>query len=136
MKTFFALLALCEGNPPVTIGFPSQRPVTRDFDVFLCSPEQIPDQTIKTLVIWDAIALIMTNVKSLSIFVGCSVFRIDKLEKLGEITRQFGFMIYPLDMEICNNEDSFHHYLFFLYDVKELKYLNTLMDFILLTFDI
>ena len=34
MKTFSALLALCEGNPPVTGGFPSQRPVTRSFDVF------------------------------------------------------------------------------------------------------
>ena len=33
METFFALLALCEGNPPVTGGFPSQRPVTRSFDV-------------------------------------------------------------------------------------------------------
>ena len=29
MKTFSALLALCEGNPPATGGFPSQRPVTR-----------------------------------------------------------------------------------------------------------
>ena len=27
---FSALLALCEGNPPVTGGFPSQRPVTHD----------------------------------------------------------------------------------------------------------
>ena len=34
METFCALLALCEGNPPVTGGFPSQRPVTRSFDVF------------------------------------------------------------------------------------------------------
>ena len=34
METFFALLALCEGNPSVTGGFPSQRPVTRNFDVF------------------------------------------------------------------------------------------------------
>ena len=34
METFAALLALCEGNPPVTGGFPSQRPVTRSFDVF------------------------------------------------------------------------------------------------------
>ena len=33
-KQFFALLALCEGNPPVTGGFPSQKPVTRSFDVF------------------------------------------------------------------------------------------------------
>ena len=29
-----ALLALCVGNQPVTGGFPSQRPVTRSFDVF------------------------------------------------------------------------------------------------------
>ena len=34
METFFALLALCEGNPPVPDGSPSQRPVTRSFDVF------------------------------------------------------------------------------------------------------
>ena len=31
---FFTLLAVCEGNPRVTGGFPSQRPVTRNFDVF------------------------------------------------------------------------------------------------------
>ena len=31
---FFAVLALCAGNPPVIGGFPSQRPVTLDFDVF------------------------------------------------------------------------------------------------------
>ena len=31
---FLALLALCEGNPPVTGGFSSQRPVTQSFDVF------------------------------------------------------------------------------------------------------
>ena len=34
MDIFSALLALCEGNPPVTGGFPSQRPVTRSFDIF------------------------------------------------------------------------------------------------------
>ena len=34
METFSALLALCEGNPPVTSGFPSQRPVTWSFDAF------------------------------------------------------------------------------------------------------
>ena len=33
MKTYFALLCLCEGNPTVTGGFPSQRPVWRSFDV-------------------------------------------------------------------------------------------------------
>ena len=34
METIFAFLVICEGNPPVTGGFPSQRPVTRGFDVF------------------------------------------------------------------------------------------------------
>ena len=34
METFSAFLALCEGNSPVTGEFPSQRPVTRSFDVF------------------------------------------------------------------------------------------------------
>ena len=34
METISALLALWEGNPTVTGGFPSQRPVTRSFNVF------------------------------------------------------------------------------------------------------
>ena len=34
METFAASLAVCEENPPVTGGFPSQRPVTRSFDIF------------------------------------------------------------------------------------------------------
>ena len=33
METFFVLLALCAGNSPVPGEFPSQRPVTRSFDV-------------------------------------------------------------------------------------------------------
>ena len=33
METFSALMALCAGNSPVTGEFPSQRPVTRSFDV-------------------------------------------------------------------------------------------------------
>ena len=34
METFSALLAFCVGNSPATGEFPSQRPVTRGFDVF------------------------------------------------------------------------------------------------------
>ena len=33
METFSALLAICAGNSPVTGEFPTQRPVTRSFDV-------------------------------------------------------------------------------------------------------
>ena len=34
METFSVLLALCAGNSPVAGEFPSQRPETRNFDVF------------------------------------------------------------------------------------------------------
>ena len=34
METFSTLLAICAGNSPVTGEFPTQRPVTRGFDVF------------------------------------------------------------------------------------------------------
>ena len=34
METISVLLALCAGNSPVTGEFPTQRPVTRSFDVF------------------------------------------------------------------------------------------------------
>ena len=34
METFFALLATCAGNSPVPGEFPTQRPVTRSFDIF------------------------------------------------------------------------------------------------------
>ena len=61
MEIFSALLALCKGNPPVTGGFPSQKPVARSFDVYLFAPEQTIEQTMETLMIWDAIALIMTS---------------------------------------------------------------------------
>ena len=34
VETFSVLLAICEGNPPVSGGFPSQSPVKRSFDIF------------------------------------------------------------------------------------------------------
>ena len=37
MEAFSSLLARCEGNKPVTGGFPSQRPATRSFDFFICA---------------------------------------------------------------------------------------------------
>ena len=63
MKAFSALLALCEGNPPVTDGFPSRRPVTRSFDVFfdLRLNKLLSKASIETPVIWGAIVPIMTH---------------------------------------------------------------------------
>ena len=47
----FALLALCEGNPPL-----------RSFDVsFDIRHEQMVQQAVDVLVIWDVIRLIMTS---------------------------------------------------------------------------
>ena len=37
METVSALLAFCAGNSPVTDEFPAQRPVTRNFDFFICA---------------------------------------------------------------------------------------------------
>ena len=34
MEPFYALLAFCAGNSPVTGEFPAQRPVTRSFNIF------------------------------------------------------------------------------------------------------
>ena len=61
METFSALLAICAGNSPVPGEFPAQRPVMRSFDVFfdLRLNKQL-GETIVRLVIWDAIAPIMT----------------------------------------------------------------------------
>ena len=63
METLSALLPLCEGNPPVIGGFPSQRSVTRSFDVFidLHLNKQLSKQSRLRYMIWNAIALIMTS---------------------------------------------------------------------------
>ena len=62
MDTFSALLTLCEGNPPVTGGFPLTKAIAAELWYFLWSaPRQTVQQTIETLVICDAIALIMTS---------------------------------------------------------------------------
>ena len=47
VETFFALLALCARNSPVTGEFPAQRPVTRGFDVFfdLCLKKRLSIQS-------------------------------------------------------------------------------------------
>ena len=47
METSSMLLALCEGNSPVTGEFPSQRPVAWSFDVFfdLCQNKRLSKQS-------------------------------------------------------------------------------------------
>ena len=62
METFFALLAICAGYLPVPDEFPAQRPVTRNFDVFFdLRLKKSVEKTIVRMVIWDAIAPIMTS---------------------------------------------------------------------------
>ena len=47
METFSALLAICAGNSPISGEFPTQRPVTRSFDVFfdLCLNKRLSKQS-------------------------------------------------------------------------------------------
>ena len=60
METFSALLALCEGFPPVTSGFPLTKASEAELWYSLWStPEQKVEKTIEAPVIWDAIALII-----------------------------------------------------------------------------
>ena len=64
----FPLLALYEGNPPVTDGYPLQRPVTRSVDVFfgLRLNKWLSKQSRRR--IWDAIVLIITSMNWVSFF--------------------------------------------------------------------
>ena len=56
METHSALLALCEGNPSLTGGFPWQR--TNKSEPFpRCLPEQSVEQTVQLLAIWYVMAL-------------------------------------------------------------------------------
>ena len=60
IETFSVLLDLSDGNSPVTSGFPLTKARDTELWCFLWSaPEQTVEQTIETLVIWDAIALSM-----------------------------------------------------------------------------
>ena len=47
IEAFSALLAFCAGNSPITGEFPTQRPVTRSFDVFfdLCLDKPLSKQS-------------------------------------------------------------------------------------------
>ena len=62
METFFALLAICAGEFTSPGEFPAQRPVTRSFDVFfdLRLNKRLSKQ-LASLVLWDAIVVIMTS---------------------------------------------------------------------------
>ena len=62
MKAFSALLAICTGKTPATDELPEQRPVARSFDVFYdLRRNKWLRKTMVRLVIWDAIAPIMTS---------------------------------------------------------------------------
>ena len=55
---FSTWLALCEGNPSVTGGFPSQRASNEELSCFLlCMPDQTVERTVQLLVISDAMPL-------------------------------------------------------------------------------
>ena len=57
MERLSALLALCEGNPPVTGGFPSQKANNAElwFFFLLLLAKQADKQTVKMPVVWIAV---------------------------------------------------------------------------------
>ena len=57
METFSALLALSDGNPPVTGWFPSRRARNVEIWRFFCLCEQTVEQTTELLLIWDVMTL-------------------------------------------------------------------------------
>ena len=60
-RNISALLALCEGSPPVTGGIPSQRPVQWVFGIFFdLRLKKTAVQTIEKPVAWDSISVIVT----------------------------------------------------------------------------
>ena len=61
METFSALLALSDGNPPVTGGFPLTKADHAELSYFLWSPEQTIEQLMETQVTWDGISIIITS---------------------------------------------------------------------------
>ena len=62
MAFFFRVTDFCEGNPVVTGGFPLTKASEAELWCFIWSaPEQAAKQTLETLVIWDAISLIVTS---------------------------------------------------------------------------
>ena len=61
METFSVLLALCEGIPLVTGGFPTKASDAERCCFLWSAPEKTAEQTIETPVIWDAIAVIMMS---------------------------------------------------------------------------
>ena len=60
MYELSALLAICEENPPANGGFPSQRPVTRSFNVFGINLNKRLS-SVEMPVIWSAITLIVAS---------------------------------------------------------------------------
>ena len=57
METLSALLTLCEGNPSVIDGFPSQRASNASCDVFFDILKGTVEQTVQLVVICDAMTL-------------------------------------------------------------------------------
>ena len=76
METFSALLAICAGNSPVPGEFPTQRPVTQNFDVFF----DLWDAIVPIMTCYDVSSLFenrflnaLTNVGRTVPFVGCVI---------------------------------------------------------------
>ena len=91
METFSALLAICVGNSPVPGEFPTQRPVTRNFDVFFILRPNKPLSTNKDeagylrrhRAHYDVIVMVIVEISAWKSY--------DILQKTNEISRNLKF---------------------------------------------
>ena len=95
METFFALLAICAGNSPVTGEFPAQRPATQSFDVFfdLCLNKRLSKQWWGWWFHYDVTVMLRLMLKQHMHFKSCRAHSIFKMVWL-----QTGFMTFCEDI--------------------------------------
>ena len=110
MKTFSALLALCAGNSPVTGKFPSQRPVTRSFDVVfdLCPNKGMSKQSwgwwfeTPSRSLWHYCTVLLNTSDSTSLWImdATTLIRVFHLLPSSVDAYRFIFMIYSYALKL------------------------------------
>ena len=102
-----------------TGGVPSQRPVTRSFDFFVCTPEQITEQTVHMPVIWGAMALADTSLFG-NISVSCAITVLRTANMFSYIQTDKGYNWCPISSWVHRPNPLWKHYR------SHIKYVKTI----------
>ena len=99
------------GNPPVTDGFLSQKTSDVELWCFLWSaPEQMVEQRIETLVIWDASALIMPSLRCHYERYNSSALAMELLQPCTKLSNCFLQVFSPITQFRAIDDLEFHGY--------------------------